>query len=581
MLLPHGGLRLPVTSGGMARTVFVKKRTVVLPEFLPFDEQHYRELRRRITVRLLLLYLGPVVLLAAYFYFQYDAIVSESNRLHLQAIAESQAKTLDLFLSERLVNLSNVVDDPRLVFPPTSESMEGNLRKLKRNSDAFVDFGYFDSSGIQSAYAGPYPSLEMRNYRSEPWYQTLHDTDTGFIITDIYLGFRNRPHFTMAVSRVVGGQFVAYRATLDPERIYEYISSLGDGQDVYTSIVNAAGDFQLVARKFGSPLQPSGVAPPRLPSLGFLRADLGGATKPLAYSWLRTADWALLVQEVTNETDGLLAGYRLRIIGIAAGMILVGFFIIVIRARRQVDLQMESDRTRAQLEHAAKLASVGELAAGIAHEINNPLASINEEAGLVLDLSDPSYGQSISADELREHLKSIQALVFRCRDITHKLLGFVRKTDMDLRQHNIHTLIDGVIDGLLGPEVAVSNVEIRRRYTSDSTVILTDGNQLQQVILNIVNNGIDATGGRGGVIDITTQVEGKRLFIAIADNGKGISPEQMDKIFVPFYTTKDVGKGTGLGLSVSYGIIKNLGGEIQVESQPGRGSTFTVVLPLR
>lgn len=561
--------------------VFTRKKTIVFPEYLPFDAQHYRDLRRRITIRLLLLYLGPVVLFATYFYLQYDAIVSESNRLHLQAIAESQAKTLDLFLSERLVNLANVVDDPRQMFPPTSEAMDANIGKLRRNSDAFVDIGFFDSSGTQAAYGGPFPSLEMRNYRSEAWFRTLRESDTDFVITDIYLGFRNRPHFTMATKRVIDGQFVVFRATLDPERIYDYISSLGDGQDVYTSIINPSGAFQLAAQRLGSPLESSGIIPPREPALGVIRTEFGKRAVNMAYSWLRTADWALLVQETADHRTGLPTGYRLRIIGIAAAMIVVGFIIIVVRARRQVDLQMETDRTRAQLAHAAKLASVGELAAGIAHEINNPLASINEEAGLVLDLTNPAYGQEISQGELRDHLQSIQSLVFRCRDITHKLLGFVRKTDMDIKRHNVHTLIDGVIDGLLGPEVAISNVEMKRRYTTDDVVILTDGNQLQQVILNIVNNGIDATGGQGGEIVIGTRVEENRLFISISDNGKGMSPDQLDKIFVPFYTTKDVGKGTGLGLSVSYGIMKNLGGEIEVESHLGKGSTFTLVLPIR
>ncbi|MCB2229089.1 ATP-binding protein [bacterium] len=562
--------------------VFAKKKTVVFPEYLPFDEQHYRELRRRTTVRLLLLYLAPVVLLAAYFYFQYGSIVSESHRLHLRAIAESQAKTLDLFLSERLVNLSNVVDDPRLTFPPSQAVMEASLQKLQRNSDAFVDVGFFDSAGVLVSYAGPYPSLEMRSYRSESWYRTLRESENSYIFTDIYLGFRNRPHFTMAISRTIAGQVVVFRATLDPERIYDYISSTGDGQDVSTSIINRSGHFQLVAPRLGKPLESSGILPEREPSLGFMKANLGsGGRVSLAYSWLRTADWALLVQEARNDGSDFSTGYRFRIAGIAAVMIFVGLIIIIVRARRQVELQIETDRTRAQLEHAAKLASVGELAAGIAHEINNPLASINEEAGLVLDLTDPEYGEAMSTDELRAHLKSIQALVFRCRDITHKLLGFVRKTEMDLREHNVHMLIDGVVDGLLGPEVAVSNVQIKRHYTPEPVIIMTDGNQLQQVILNIVNNGIDATAGHGGRIVITTRTEEKRVFVSIADNGKGMTPDQLEKIFIPFYTTKEVGKGTGLGLSVSYGIVKNLGGEIQVESIPGKGSTFTLVLPTR
>jgi two-component system NtrC family sensor kinase len=254
--------------------------------------------------------------------------------------------------------------------------------------------------------------------------------------------------------------------------------------------------------------------------------------------------------------------------------------IILRRARRSVALQEDSDIARAQLVHAAKLASVGELAAGIAHEINNPLAAINEEAGLVKDLMDPAFGTPVKPEELVHHLDSIQESVFRCRDITRKLLGFVRKTEVDLGEHDIHGLIDEVVDGLLRHEMEVSNIEIVRKYGDGIPRMKTDGNQLQQVILNIINNGIDALEGNSGRISIATTRDGSNIRIALSDTGKGIKPEEMENIFVPFYTTKEVGKGTGLGLSVSYGIVKSLGGTIEVESVPGKGSTFSIVLPV-
>jgi two-component system NtrC family sensor kinase len=110
--------------------------------------------------------------------------------------------------------------------------------------------------------------------------------------------------------------------------------------------------------------------------------------------------------------------------------------------------------------------------------------------------------------------------------------------------------------------------------------VTTDENQLQQVLLNIINNGVDALDEQPGRITISTRYQRQNLYIAITDTGKGMPPEQKEKIFLPFYTTKEVGKGTGLGLSVSYEIIKGLGGIIEVESTPGRGSTFTIMLPL-
>jgi len=543
--------------------------------------EHYRVLRRKTALHLSLIYLTPVIVLAAYFILQYDAVVSESERLHLKAIAESQANTLELFLSERRVNLSNLIDDPAFPFPPTSGNLKRKLEKLHKSSDAFVDIGFFDSSGVQVAYAGPYPSLEKRSYRSEGWYSALLEQQSSFIITDIYLGFRQRPHFTIAVSRVTHEGLVVLRATLDPEKIYEYISSLESAQEVVTSIVNRQGNYQLVARDIGKPLETSSFVPPQTPRQGAIRASIEGLSLTYGYSWLHTVNWSLIVQQSPSQGRGFFSGFRLRVIGVATAVIFVGFIVIVNRARKRVELQKDSDTSRAQLSHAAKLASVGELAAGIAHEINNPLAVINEEAGLMKDLMDPALGSPVKPEELSHYLDSIQESVFRCRDITRKLLGFVRKTDFDLRQHDIHQLIDEVVDGLLGHEMKVSNIEITREYSNDIPKLVTDGGQLEQVLLNILNNAVDTMEDKPGRISIVTKQVDNQVLISFSDTGKGMSREQLENIFVPFYTTKEVGKGTGLGLSVSYGIIKSLGGKIEVESSLGKGSTFTIVLPIR
>ncbi len=547
---------------------------------LQSTKEHYRELRRKTFVRLFLTYLAPLVLLIVFFSLQYSSIVSESHRLHLKGIAENQANTLDLFLHERIVNLSNLIDDPRYYISPTSEQLSQYLNILQKNSDAFVDIGYFDSSGVQRAYAGPYPSLEKRDYGSETWFVKLSEKDDNFIITDIYLGFRQRPHFTIAVSRVRDGQFLVLRATLSPEKIYDYISSLEGSREVFTSIVNREGKYQVVTPDIGSPLQMSSFTPPASPRLGLDKTRFNQASVKYAYSWLETADWALIVQSAKDVNGSLLAGFQLRLILISALVILLLFLIIVYRTSKLVEMQKETDEARAQLGQAAKLASVGELAAGIAHEINNPLAVITEESGLVKDLMNPEFGGNLERVELLQHLDNIQESAFRCRDITRKLLGFVRQSEVSLRPYDIHVLLDGVIDGILGPEMATSNINIIRKYDPEIPQITTDGNQLQQVFLNMINNAIDAIEGKAGKITVTTSMEGKRLKIDIGDNGKGIRSEDLEKLFLPFFTTKEVGKGTGLGLSVSYGIIKQLGGDIRVDSELGTGTTFTIYLPL-
>ncbi|MFH2036645.1 MAG: ATP-binding protein [Candidatus Zixiibacteriota bacterium] len=320
--------------------------------------------------------------------------------------------------------------------------------------------------------------------------------------------------------------------------------------------------------------------PPRTLKLGIEKFKIDKSLITYAYSWLKTADWALIVQRTDLENNSLLSGHRLRILIISISLIILISAMVFYRAGKLVEFQKETDRTRAQLEHAAKLASVGELAAGIAHEINNPLAVINEEAGLMKDLIKAEFGKPPEIQELIPFLDNIHEAVFRCRDVTRKLLGFVRKTNMDISPHDVQDIINNVVDGILGREMEVSNIEIIRDYDNSIPQMQTDANQLQQVLLNILNNAIDALQDNPGKISIATKFIEKKIQIIISDTGMGMTREQIDKIFLPFYTTKEVGKGTGLGLSVSYGIIKNMGGKIEAVSTPGQGSSFILTLPV-
>jgi two-component system NtrC family sensor kinase len=550
------------------------------PRHPPSGAASYEHLRRKHVLRLFVTYLVPFLLLTLYFFFELRAIFSESERLHLKALAESQANTLDLFLSERRVNLVNLIDDPQLSRPPDSRLLLAYLERLKRMNETFVDLGYLDASGVQVAYAGPYPELEKRSYREEPWYVELVGGTDDFIITDIYHGFRRKLHFTIAVKRVFDGAPLVLRSTLDPEKMYEYIRSLEGSREVFTSIVNKAGLYQLVTEHLGTPLESSSFVPATDPPLGAGDLRIGGSSIQYAYSWLRMANWALIVQWSSPARHGFLAGTRLSVFSIVAGVFLIIFSITLYRARKLAQLEQESDQTRAQLEHAAKLASVGELAAGIAHEINNPLAVVTEETGLIKDLINPEFEDEATTEELVGHLDEIHHAAFRCRDITAKLLAFVRKSDLDLEPHDVNELIDSVVDGLVGRELAVSNIEVKKQYGHDLPSLVTDRNQLEQVLLNLLNNASDAIGKGPGTIVIETSFDGEAVLIGVKDSGRGMRPEELEKIFMPFYTSKEVGKGTGLGLSVSYGIVKSLGGRIEVKSTPGKGSTFTLVLPL-
>jgi len=561
-----------------------KDTPIVYQDPILKKDQYYTELQRKNIIRLVLTYLAPLIILTIYFYFQYQAIISESNQAHLTAVSENQAKTMDLFLRDRIVNLSNIVDDPKFTIPPSPALIENSLNKLQSNSETFIDVGFFNSTGIQVAYAGPFPQLEDQNYSDESWFITLKKKNDNFIITDIYLGFRKKPHFTIAVSRVINNQYVVLRATLEPEGIYNYITSLEGPGKVLTSIVNQNGLYQLVTPDIGEVLTLSPIIPKQYPKLGVDKIRINRQNVYYAYSWLHTSNWVLIVQQTSVNGRFFLPNIQINIVAFALAIILIIFSIIVFRARKIVHQIQETDKAKAQLSdnliHASKLAAVGELASGIAHEINNPVAIMVEEAGWVQDLlEEEEFQKSENLEELNRALKQINIQGKRCKEITHKLLSFARKTDSRIQDVQINAQIEEIL-GLSSQRAKYKNVAIQTHFGKDLPTIKISSSEMQQVLLNIINNALDVMGNKGGNLNIITTMEDQYVTIKIYDDGPGIHPDHLPRIFDPFFTTKPVGKGTGLGLSICYGIIKKMSGSIDVKSTIDVGTVFTIKIPI-
>ena len=542
-------------------------------------EKHYEDLKRKHFIRLSLMYLLPLIILIVYFQFQYTNLLSDSRSMHLQSIAENQANLLDLFLRERVVNLINMVDNPNIKIPPDDSTMQEYLEILKTDSKAFTDIDFFNASGYEIAYAGPLKREGHKDYSNEEWFRNLRKSEKRYIITDVYLGFRQEPHFTIAVKRNIADSSIVLRATLGPKDIYKFMTSIEGLSDVYVSIINQKGKYQLVSSRLGDVLDRSPILPPQSEKIGSATAEVEDEEVRYGFSWLNEVKWVVIVQDTDSQIASSFLGMDPNILIFSVLIIMILLLVILYRAKRMATMEREKEIVRSQLEHASKLASVGELASGIAHEINNPLAIITSEIGLIKDKMNPDFGyEGDSCDGIDEHLEHMREAAYRCRDITQKLLSFVRIDDVRMQEHNINGIIDDLVDGFFEREFAVSNIEIEKDYDPTLPTIQTDANQLRQVLLNLINNASDAI-SPPGKITISTHYDGEYIRIAVSDTGKGICEEEISKLFLPFYTTKETGKGTGLGLSVSYSIIKNFGGNIEVESIPGKGSTFTVVLP--
>jgi two-component system NtrC family sensor kinase len=217
-----------------------------------------------------------------------------------------------------------------------------------------------------------------------------------------------------------------------------------------------------------------------------------------------------------------------------------------------------------------KLASIGRLSAGVAHEINNPLTTILTTAMLIQEDIDPEI-------PMNEELKTIVNEALRCRKIVSSLLDFARQTKPAKKHHNINDIIDECIR-LTRKQAEFKDVKIRKALSEKVPELLLDKEQIQQALINLILNAADAT-EPGGQIKVSTAVLPDNQFVTIkvSDTGKGIADEVIDKIFEPFFTTREI--GTGLGLAITHGIVGRHGGDISVQSRPGHGTTFTIRLP--
>ena len=226
-----------------------------------------------------------------------------------------------------------------------------------------------------------------------------------------------------------------------------------------------------------------------------------------------------------------------------------------------------------RMAESERLASIGVLAAGVAHEINNPLGGILALTSLALEITPAD-------DPRRDNLEEVVRQTRRCGEIVKHLLEFSRQHRVSAERVDLHALVEKTLS-LLERQSIFLNVKVERDLAAGLPTLVADGSQLQQVFVNVLMNAVQAMHERG-TIRVSSRFDALRdeVVLAFADSGCGIPKEQLSRIFDPFFTTKESGQGTGLGLSIAYGIVSRHGGSIEVDSEVGRGTTFTIRLPV-
>lgn len=439
-----------------------------------------------------------------------------------------------------------------------------------------------DKDGNQLAYSGPY-NLQGLNYYQQPWFDRV--LRRGKFISDVFMGYRQVPHVIIAVKGAYDSGSWILRATIDSEIFNRLVRSAQVGTSGDAFIVNREGTFQTTPRFDGVVLGQSGIDT-QLFGEGTTVVEKkkdAGDVRYIGGAWLKDSDWMLVISQIAGQERGWMVKARnTEIMIITTGCLVIIFAIVLIShilVRHLEQTDQEMNELNSQLIQQDKLAALGKMAAGIAHEINNPLAVIGEKAGWMEDLlAEEEFQSSANYKEFAASIAKIEEHVDRARKITHSMLGFARRMEPRLDDVEINRVLDQTIE-ILANHARINDIDIRTHFTDRLPVIASDQSQLQQVFMNLINNAIDAIGS-DGVIDIFTRLEKEYITVSIHDDGPGIPEAVRKKIFDPFFTTKQSGKGTGLGLSISYSIIEKMGGRITVESEPEKGTTFVVFLPV-
>ena len=541
------------------------------------QKKYYSALTRRLLIAFFCLSIVPIVSFA---WIMKDA-VEDTNIVKLKELAastiEHRSDVISVFLNEKISLLSMMVSFYPQDFFFNQENLDKLYLAMGPKGD-IVDLQVIDSAGTQHGYVGPYRSLvKDKSYGDAPWFkETLI---SGVHVSDVFTGYRNVPHFVVAVTDSL--RTFVLRATINSSIFNSLLHSaqLGPHSDAF--IINRGGQLQTP-----SLLGEIELSETDREHISFDSRAQAVVTDSFIYKtrWIGNGQWVLVLKANIADSLGYYLTLRNRIF-----IVVVTIIIISLAAAVAISVALAHHLERADKEHAAhslqfahveKMATIGRLAAGIAHEINNPLQMITNQAGWISELlpeEDPAAVKNMaeyqnSVDKIRYHVK-------RAGTITHRLLGFSKKITAQKDQVQINDLITETLS-FVEREAENNGITIVRNLAEGLPATMTDGPQLQQVFLNLINNALDAVGAKG-VIEIATgkNADG-RLMVECADNGPGIAPQHLKQIFEPFFTTKAPDKGTGLGLYISYDIVKKLGGSISVENRKDGGALFRITLPV-
>ena len=485
----------------------------------------YTRLRQQMLVVLLLFGLAPLLAMGGAGFLANCEEAERRTRTVLEAMVQNRKATIELLLDSQLDALAFAAASQPARALATSAGLEAVRQLLRGRAGSIVDLALLDGSGRPLAYSGPYTPASSDE--KAPWLEEVRVL--GRYESGVFLGLGRFPHMTLAVSKREGGEIYVLRATVDAAILGSLVREgvVESGADVF--ILDRAGEYQTQPDEQRKVLDRTALPVAVHPGVRVRSASNGGRREMIATAWLRGDRWVLVARQPLPTFAGDLVAHPTVTVVFVLGLLAVPPLSLLVARRRLRQIRgLEAERA-ALLESVAqtqKMATIGRLAATVAHEINNPLAVIDAQIGVVSDLL---TGESTPlARDISERVKKIQAQVERGRKVTHRLLGFSRRVGPDLEPVDVQGALEEAV-GFLEKETEAAGTRFVRNYQLGVPTIRTSLAQIQQVFLNLLNNAVDAMTG-GGQLHIAAHRQDGHIVLTVSDTGVGIADEDLKKL---------------------------------------------------
>ena len=475
-----------------------------------------KQIRKYILTCMILVPLVPMVVILAIGYFYFTSALTSTSTATMRRIAEDHRQMIEAFLMERKTDLEFVLythsfDDLR-----RQERLGAVFENLLRKSNAFADLGLFDENGLHVAYRGPY-HLAGKVYKEAVWFREA--LEKGHYISDVFLGYRNIPHFIVAVSREVDGRKMVIRATIDTVMFNDLVKNVRIGKTGEAYLLNREGILQTERRSGGSLMEKDPeIDTPLVPHPGIqtlVKTGLTGQDYLYATIWMNDQKWELVVRQDKAEVfKALQTTVYLVVLAVVLGGGVIVATAVYLAERIVVRIQkadMDKGHLQNQLVRAGRLAELGEMAAGFAHEINNPLQIISTELSLIRVLQ----SEMVESGELKpgdtyeqvtDSIDQVKLQIDRCSRITASILKFGRQSESRSEDLDLTAVIPEIIQ-MVQKKAEVHGIRMERRLPDISVEVTADASRLQQVLLNLLNNALE------DIIEKATDVFHRRVNI--------------------------------------------------------------------